>query len=270
MTSSAALLTLSDGLLLEWVVRFVLVFTRVGALLMATPFLRSTGIPAQVRLILALTLSAMVTPHAMINEVPDPLSISMLTVLAQEFTIGLAMGFFVQLVFASLTMAGEAISMSMGLGFSTMIDPQNGVPVPVLSQFLVLMGTMLLLVLDTHLWLIELLGLSFTALPVGSASLGVHAATAIMDWATHMYGAAILIALPLLTAVLIINFALGIVTRAAPQLNIFAVGFPFLVLLGLILLSVTLDSQFQTMEDLVDHSLTAAEQMLMTSQQATP
>lgn len=263
------MLVLSDTMLFEWSIRFVSVLVRVGALLMATPFLRSTGIPGRVRLLLALTLAALLTPHAQFESIPDPLSVHMLTVLMQEFVIGLAMGFFVQLIFASLTMAGEAISMSMGLGFSTMIDPQNGVPVPVLSQFLVLTGTMLLLVLDTHLWLIELLGTSFTAMPIGTAGQGINVARGVLDWATHMYGAAILIALPLLTAVLVVNFALGIVTRAAPQLNIFAVGFPFLVLLGLVLLSITLDSQFQTVEDLVSHSLTAARQMI-TGASVTP
>ena len=243
-------LVLSEPELLRWVNQFVWVFARVGALFLAAPVLRSTGFPPRVRVLVALFVTLIVLPSVPAVPTVDPLSAEALMIGVREVAIGLAMGFVLQMVFAALTIAGESISMSMGLGFSTMIDPQNGVPVPVLSQYFVLLATLIFLSLDGHLLLFQLLAASFQTLPIAPASADADAAWQLVGWASEMYAGALLIALPVLTAVLMANLAFAVVTRAAPQLNIFAVGFPFMLLLGFASLLVALGGQFDVLESL--------------------
>lgn len=206
--------------------------------------------PSRIRLLAALVITLILIPVIPPIEVIDPLSVQAFAVTAREVAIGLAMGFILQLVFAALTIAGESISMSMGLGFSTMIDPQNGVPVPVLSQYFVLLATLVFLAVDGHLLLIDVLATSFHTMPVAQVITGAEGAWQIVAWSSEMYAGALMVALPVLTAVLMANLAFAVVTRAAPQLNIFAVGFPFMLLLGFAALFVALGSQFELLEKL--------------------
>ena len=167
----------------------------------------------------------------------EPLSLTGLLISAQQVLIGLAMGFILQLVFSVLAMVGESIAMSMGLGFASMIDPQNGIQIPVLSSYYVTLATLVFLALDGHLVLIGLLVDSFHTLPIGLESLAREGLWQLVGWASRMFAGAVLIALPALASLLLVNLAFGIITRAAPQLNIFAVGFPMTILLGFVLLA---------------------------------
>jgi flagellar biosynthetic protein FliR len=146
------------------------------------------------------------------------------------------MGFILQLVLAALTIAGEAIAMSMGLGFASMVDPANGVNVPVLSQFFLIMGTLLFLSLGGHLMIIQLLVNSFHSLPISTLGVERESFWVIISFASQMFIGAIWVALPALITILVITLAMGVMTRAAPQLNIFSVGFPVTMLAGFIIL----------------------------------
>lgn len=260
--SAVAPLLLTDTQFMQFAMGFVWVFARVGALFLAAPVLRSTGMPPRVRLLGAVFVTLVLFPS--IGNVPavDPLSVEMLVITAREVAIGLTMGFVIQMVFAALTIAGESISMSMGLGFSTMIDPQNGVPVPVLSQFLVLLATLIFLALDGHLLLLQLLASSFNNLPIGTAQVNGEGAWRVLTWAGEMYAGALMIALPVLTAVLMANLAFAVVTRAAPQLNIFAVGFPFMLLLGFGASLLALASQLDVLEGLFSDAFTRVRTLI--------
>jgi flagellar biosynthetic protein FliR len=166
----------------------------------------------------------------------DPLSVQGLTISVQQVLIGFAMGFIMQLVLAALTIAGEAIAMTMGLGFASMVDPANGVNVPVLSQFFLIMGTLLFLALGGHLMVIQLVLSSFETLPVGLNGLDRDAFWSVIVFSSQMFIGAVWIALPAMISILVITLAMGVMTRAAPQLNIFSVGFPVTMLMGFIFL----------------------------------
>jgi flagellar biosynthetic protein FliR len=150
------------------------------------------------------------------------------------------MGFSMQIFLQIFVVGGQIIAMHMGLGFASMVDPANGVTVTVLSQFHLMLITLLFVSMNGHLAMIEVLAASFYTLPVGFAFISK---TALLDLGGHagwMFTSAFLLALPAVAALMIVNMSLGVVTRAAPQLNIFSIGFPSMLLLGLCIVWVTM------------------------------
>ncbi len=211
-------------------------FMRISAMLMAMPVIGTRLVSVRVRVVLAVVISFLVLP--LLPEMPavEPLSAAGLTISVHQLLIGLAMGFILQLVLGALTIAGEAIAMTMGLGFASMVDPANGVNVPVLSQFFLILGTLLFLALGGHLMVIQLVVSSFQSIPVGLEGIQRESFWVIISFSSQMFIAAIWIALPALISILVITLAMGIMTRAAPQLNIFSVGFPVTMLMGFVIL----------------------------------
>jgi flagellar biosynthetic protein FliR len=171
----------------------------------------------------------------------DPFTaIGLREVFLQVF-IGALMGLLLQIVNAALVIGGQAISASMGLSMANMVDPNMG-NVPVIAQFLIICSTLIFLGLGGHVLVISLLLESFQNLPIGQM-IQVQALMALtIEWSAMMFLGAILIGLPLMSSLLFINIGLGVITRAAPALNIFAVGFPAMILAGIILLSLSMTS----------------------------
>jgi flagellar biosynthetic protein FliR len=170
----------------------------------------------------------------------EALSLPGLFISLQQILIGFAMGFTLQRVFGALMIAGETIAMSMGLGFASMIDPNNGVSVPVIAQLLVIIGTLLFLALGGHLMLIQLVVSSFQSLPISPTGIERESFIAIVNWGSQMFIGAIWIAIPAIISMLTVTISLGVMTRAAPQLNIFSVGFPITMFLGFIIIMLIL------------------------------
>jgi flagellar biosynthetic protein FliR len=160
-----------------------------------------------------------------------------LLVALQQIIIGLSIGFFMQLIFGAVMIAGESMAMSMGLGFASMVDPQNGVNMPVVSQFFIVLATLIFILLNGPVLMIRVLIDSFETLPVGLNSLSGLDVKVIVDWGSQMFRYALMIAIPVVTALLLIYLALGVMTRAAPQLNIFSVGFPITLMGGFVMMT---------------------------------
>jgi flagellar biosynthetic protein FliR len=172
------------------------------------------------------------------------------------------MGFILQMVFAALIFGGQVIAYSMGLGFASMVDPQNGVQVPVISQFYLILATLLFLILNGHLVLIETLAQSFHTFPVAMTGLSQNGLSEIVGWASRMFTAGLLMALPVVAALLLVNLGMGVIGRAAPQLNIFAVGFPMSILIGFMLIWITLPDVMGNFSELLDEGLSFTQQLL--------
>jgi flagellar biosynthetic protein FliR len=217
-------------------------FMRISAMLMAIPVIGTRMVSVRIRVVLAALISFVVMP--LIPEVPavDPLSVAGLTISIHQILIGLAMGFVLQMVLAALTIAGEVISMTMGLGFASMVDPANGVNVPMLSQFFLIMGTLMFLAMGGHLMIIQLVVSSFQSLPVTGEGIPRESFWVIIKFASQMFIGAAWVALPAMISILTITLAMGVMTRAAPQLNIFSVGFPVTMLVGFIILMLVMPS----------------------------
>lgn len=229
-------------------------FIRFSALFLAAPVFSASSLPVRVRVLLALLVTVLVTPT--LPEVPsiDILGGQGVLWASQQVLIGVAMGFTLQLVFAAGVIAGQAAAMAMGLGFAMSVDPQNGVQVPVLSQFYVILATLLFLAIDGHLILIQILSDSFSLLPVGDTFVREGFAMDVVLWGSQMFLGALVIALPALTALLLINLAFGVITRAAPQLNIFAVGFPVTILAGFVFVFLSMPAAFKLFQRFMDQS----------------
>jgi flagellar biosynthetic protein FliR len=165
----------------------------------------------------------------------DPTSAAGLLELANQITIGILMGLMLQVVLAAVATGGQAIAGSMGLSMAQMMDPNLG-NVPVVASFLVILASLIFLGLGGHVLLMELLIQSFEMLPIGQGLLSLNAIGQLLGWSAMMFLGAVLLALPLLVILLAVNLGLGVVVRAAPTLNIFAVGFPAMILAGMLML----------------------------------
>lgn len=235
---------------------------RIGAMVGVAPIFGSGMVPVRVRLMLTLALTLLLFPVLPPMPVVEPLSASGLLVSVQQVIIGLAMGFTLRLVFSAMTMAGQTVATSMGLGFASTVDPQNGVQVPVVSQLYVILSTLLFLVLNGHLLLIEIVAGSFTTLPVAVDGLTRQGLWHLLSWGSEMFAGAVLVAMPIVASILLLNISFGVITRAAPQLNIFAVGFPLTILMGFIIIWLTLPSVAVQFERLLEAGLGLAQQLV--------
>jgi flagellar biosynthetic protein FliR len=192
----------------------------------------------------------------------DPVSAEGILVLAGQLAIGLAMGFMVRLVFAAVEMGGNIVGQTMGLGFAQMMDPANGITVPVVSQFYSVMATLIFLALDGHLILIDILVDSFHVMPVATTTPISGGLWLLVSWGAWIFKGAMLIALPAVSAMLLVNIAFGVMMRAAPQLNIFAVGFPVTLMLGFVFILVSLTLFLPQFTGLTDDAFLTMQRMV--------
>jgi flagellar biosynthesis protein FliR len=230
-------IALSTGQLEAWVAQVFFPFARIGACLMVAPVFGARFVPARSRIILAVAITALVVPLIPAPAI-KPFSPEGFTVVFQQVLIGVAFGFALQVVFDALALAGQLLANSMGLSFAFNIDPLRGSSTPALGQLYVILATLTFLSLGGHVALIEMLVAGLYTLPVGTTGLGQEGLWALILWGGTLFSGAIGIALPGVTALLIVNLAFGVVSRAAPSLNLFAVGFPVSLVVGLLVVLV--------------------------------
>lgn len=233
---------LSTAQLTAWVGQFLWPLFRITALLMFMPLIGAASVPARVRLALALALTMLIAP--MITSVPavEPLSSEALAITAHELAIGITGALLLNIYMAIFTSAGQMMSMQMGLGMAVMVDPVNGVSTPILGQFYQLMSYLMFLGLNGHLVVLELLIESFEFLPISGSLQLKDILTELIKLGSWMFASALLISIPAITAMLIVNLTFGVMNRAAPQLNIFSLGFPMSMVCGLLVLMLSVSN----------------------------
>jgi flagellar biosynthetic protein FliR len=224
----------SSLLVADIVERFVVLLwpmIRISALLMTAPVLSLDAVTVRIRVVLAFALTWLIYP---LMEWPslDPTTPAGLLEVFNQIAIGALMGLMLQVVTAAVVVGGQSIAASMGLAMANMMDPNLG-NVPVIAQFLVIMASLIFLGLGGHALLLQLLLESFRLLPIGQS---------LFAWSSMMFVGGVLLALPMLVILLTVNLGLGVVTRAAPTLNIFAVGFPATILAGFLILYAGMNS----------------------------
>ncbi|HRC72729.1 MAG TPA: flagellar biosynthetic protein FliR [Candidatus Competibacter sp.] len=251
----------SSAEIAAWVGTFLWPLTRVAALASIAPVLGARTLPRRIRLMLALALTWAILPFVPPAPAVEPLSPTGLLILAQQVLIGLSMGFVLRLVFAALELGGHMIATQMGLSFASLVDPQNGGQTPLLSQFYTLLGTLIFLALNGHLLLVQLLVDSFKTLPVAAVGADRDVLWVLANWASHTFAGAVSISLPAVASLLVVNLAFGVMTRAAPQLNIFAVGFPITLILGLLILLYNLPTLLHQLDGLFGEGFRAIGQL---------
>ena len=211
-------------------------FLRISALLLAAPLVSLRVVSVRIRIALAIVLTAFIFPMLDLPVI-DATSADGIRLIVQELFIGILFAIVLQVVNAAMVLAGQSMSMSMGLGMAQTIDPNAG-QVPVLASFLVVLSTLIFLSVGGHLIMIKLILQSFEVLPIGGAIMVKETLANVIEWTAMAFLGAVLVALPIMLTMMLINLCIGIVTRAAPALNIFAVGFPAMVLTGMVLVVV--------------------------------
>jgi flagellar biosynthetic protein FliR len=234
------MLTLTSIEMNAWLAALLWPLSRILGLITAAPLFGNTSFPRSAKVALGVLLALIIAPTVPALPAADPLSMAGLLILMQELIIGVAMGFSMRIVFAAVEMAGEVASMTMGLGFATVFDPQSRGRSSAVSQFVALIATLAFLAVNGHLMLIEVLAESFVTLPVSATPISSSLPLEVVRWAGVIFSTGLQLTLPIVAALLITTVALGILTRAAPQLNIFGIGFPVSLGVGLLLLGQTL------------------------------
>jgi flagellar biosynthesis protein FliR len=262
--------TLSINDVSMWVSRMWWPVLRVGGFMLSAPATSEAAVPRMVKIILTLALTFLLAP---LVPVPADLSIfsaAGLLAAVLELLIGISIGMVVQLSFEALTFAGQSISLSMGLGFATLVDPQRGAQTPVLGQLFVIFGTLTYLAVNGHLVLLGALAESFQNMPIAAAHVDRDFLLMVVLWGARVFDAGLLIALPAVISLIIVNLALGVVTRAAPQLNLFGVGFTITLLSGFFVLIVGLDGIMASIANLINSALMAASELVGATKAGVP
>lgn len=243
-------------------VRLFFAMLRTGGALLAAPIFSAMGVPLQVRTVLAAAMGVLVLQVYPLQAPLDPLSFAGVTVIAQELVVGLTLGFLLQIAFAAPLLAGEYLANAIGLGFASMVDPQGGHSSPIVGQFLMILMTLIFLSLDGHLVLLEVIVRSYALMPVGQW-MDRAQMWDVVKFGSFVFAAGLAIALPVGFALFVVNIVVGVVTRTAPQLNIFAVGLPLTLLVGFVVLAIAFPAMAQLMIDAAETGVDAMRDFLV-------
>ena len=240
------MISFSEAQLLAWISPILWPFIRTLALFAGMPVFSQRQVPARVRIGLALFISVAAQPSLptmpvfRLDSLPQRLRGA-----GRHLLSGVSMGFAVRVVFAALEFAGELIGLQMGLNFAGFFDPSTGSQGTSTSRFLGSMVAFLFVAINGHLMLINSLVESFQAFPVGEEPFRFLRIAQPQVWGAEIFRMGLWIALPLVTMLMFVNLVLGIISRVAPQLNVFSVGFPLTVSIGLVGLVATLPLMHQ-------------------------
>lgn len=255
---------LGFGLSIEpqlWALVFVMV--RIGAAFVVAPVFGAIGVPLNVRVALSAAIGVLVLGASPVVAPPTVFSAATFLAVAGEALVGFSLGFVLQIAFAGPLVASEVIGSSMGLGFAQTIDPVNGHATPALGQFFSVMLTLLFLSMDGHLVLVDLLVKSYTVLPPGSAWLSPDKLKGVALFGGYAFVAGLMLALPVGFLLLCLNIIVGMMSRAAPSLNLFAVGLPASLAVGVVALAVAFPAMGDYMQVIVREGLAATSSLVL-------
>lgn len=258
------MLTISAEQINAYLAMLLFPLVRVLAWLSADPLLGNRSMPASIRISFGFVITLAIAP---ILPPPPPVALLSgegLLILAQQLAVGLALGFTLRVVFATLEFAGQFMGLQMGLSYATLFDPINGAQTPVVAQFLIVTAVLVLFASNGHHLVLQALVHSFHEVPVAVAPLSGQGFAAVVHWAGAIFQTGLQIALPVTAALLSANLAIGMMSRAAPQLNIFAVGFPITLAAGMLMLYVTVSFLPSILEQLWGEALEAVGGVLGT------
>lgn len=256
------MLSFTSAQLDAWITAFLFPLARIFGLLASAPIFNNAAQPQRIRLGVGVVITLAIVPVLPPMPAVPPGSWLGFGILAQQMLIGALLGFTLRIAFAAVDVAGELIGFQMSLSFATFYDPQSGGQTPILAEFLGLFATLIFLALNGHLLTLQVLVESFRLLPITATPFGAGSFASMLAWSSVLFSAGLLLALPLITALLIANLAMGVLARVAPQLNIFAVGFPVTLTTGFIVLMFSIPYFGTAMERLFDNAFRAMDAVL--------
>ncbi|WP_426358496.1 flagellar biosynthetic protein FliR [Pseudocolwellia sp. HL-MZ19] len=234
----------TDLVVNQFIADFILPFTRISALIMSMVGFGARTIPTKIKLALSVVITVAVMPAIPPTNVGNIFSLGTGLLIAEQVIIGIMLGFVTTLVVNTFVLAGQIIAMQTGLGFASLVDPASGMNVPAVGQFFLILSSLLFWVMDGHLAYLQFVVASFDTLPIPAESFDSTKFRELVEWGGWMFASALSLSIAPLTAMLLINFSFGVMTRAAPQLNIFAIGFPVTMCAGLLIMWLTMGNFF--------------------------
>ncbi|MCX8145598.1 MAG: flagellar biosynthetic protein FliR [Azovibrio sp.] len=228
------MISVSSAQLDLWIASFIYPLARILAVAASAPFLNNAAMPRRVRLMLGLVLTLAVMPILPPMPAVSPASGLGLWILAQQILIGIGMGLSMRIIFTAVEMASTIVAFQMGLGFATFYDPQSTSQTSVIANFMTLLTGLLFLAFNGHLIYFSVIAQSFIAIPISSTPLTASSWQLLAALGGKIFSTGLLLALPVVLILLITNLAMGVLNRAAPQLNLFAIGFPVTLALGFV------------------------------------
>lgn len=256
------MISVTSAQLSAWLAMFIFPFTRILALIASSPVLGNKQIPVRVKIGLALMLTVIIAPTLDAPPNVEAASAMGFVVLLQQLLAGFAIGFTMRLIFTAVEMCGELSGMQMGLGFASFYDPLNASFTPVVAQFLGIIAVLAFLGMDGHLYMLEALADSFHTFPISTSVPHAVALHTLVEWGGSIFAHALQLSMPVIGALLITNLALAILTRSAPQLNIFQIGFPITLAVGFATLLLTIPYFAPLLDQIIHTSLGTASHVM--------
>jgi flagellar biosynthetic protein FliR len=237
-----SIISVTSAQLEAWMVAFLWPFVRMLALVSTSPIFGEAWVPRPVKVAVAVMLTFVIAPT--IGALPAVAVVSAEGgwIIVQQVLIGAAMGFSMKIVFTAVLAAGEYIGLQMGLSFASFFDPMSHGSTMVVSRLLNMLAMLIFLALDGHLLMVNALAESFGTLPISQGPMASGGWMFLALSAGDIFASGLMLALPLITALLTLNLAMGILNRASPQFSIFAVGFPLTLLAGIFMLQLLMPS----------------------------
>lgn len=236
-------------------------FCRIAAAFAAAPILGEVMVPIRIRLLAALILALVVQPGMPAAPAIDPFSLQGVAAMFEQVLIGGLLGFMFHLVLSALQIFGTVASSQLGLSMAQINDPMNGQMADVLTSVMYVLFILLFFAVDGHLILTHVLARSFTVWPVGSFAFDLDALERLAFAVGWIFSAALALALPLMFATLVVQVGLGLLNRAAPALNLFALGFSVTTMFGLLLLTLLMPSLPDHYSRMIEHVLEVYDQL---------
>jgi flagellar biosynthetic protein FliR len=235
------MISLSEAQLMAWLTPVLWPFIRVLALFSSMPVLGQRNVPIRVRIALSFFIALGVAGAAPVGAANVPLdSPAAVLLVIQQVLIGLALGFAVRIIFTAIEFAGEIVGLQMGLNFAGFFDPATGGQTTAVSRFFGIIVSLLFVIINGHLLMIAALTESFHAFPVSAEPFAFLRALQPHTWGAEIFKLGLWIALPMVAMLLFVNLVLGVISRVSQQMNIFSVGFPVTLGVGLIGVLLTL------------------------------
>jgi flagellar biosynthetic protein FliR len=258
------MVNISSELLQTWVITLLWPLSRILAVIATSPIFSHSAVPVRIKLGIGLMITLIIMPTLPPMPTFDVFSLQGFLLLVEQILIGVAIGFSMRLMLSAIEIAGQLIGMTMGLGFASFFDPQTQGQTIVISQFIMMLAMLILLSLDGHLMIIATISQSFISMPISLTGEGINFMK-VVQWGGLIFNLGLLLALPAVATLLIINMALGILTRTAPQLNLFGIGFPVTLSMGFLILALSLPGMLQPLQNLINQGINHMQEISATN-----
>ncbi|WP_312783745.1 flagellar biosynthetic protein FliR [Acidovorax temperans] len=249
------MITFNEAQLMAWLSPVLWPFLRVLAVFTVAPIFSMRVIPTRAKVGLAFLVA--VCAQGILPEQPivDVNGREAIGVVVQQVVVGLAIGFAVRLVFSSVELAGEIIGLQMGLNFASFFDPTSNAQVSAVARFFGNIAMLLFIAINGHLLVVLAVVKSFERFPVNGNFLAALNQMRLYELGASLFSSALWIALPMIALLLFVNLTLGVISRVAPQMNIYAVGFPVTLTVGMLGITATLPMLEQPMLTLMQQAM---------------